>query len=200
MENNFVVPMILITTEQPFTWLVLGRIIQGVALGQIKVADKSNEIPAIPELLEVLEVSGCIVTLDAMGCQTDIAQTIVDSDADYVFALKANQGQLYEDVQLLFNGVSTGELRDVEVDSTQTIDGDHGRIETRSAWAITNLGVISSLRGSRERIASAIEIPENFVNLNSVVKVTAQREIGPNADLRDTLLHFFTSRQCGKAA
>ena len=149
----------------------------GVALGQIKVADKSNEIPAIPQLLDALEVSGCIVTIDAMGCQTDIAQTVVDSDADYVFALKANQGQLYEDVRLLFDGVSTGELRDVEVDLNQTIDGNHGRIETRSAWAIADHVVISSLRGSSERIASAIEIPENFANLNSVVKVTAEREV-----------------------
>ena len=107
----------------------------GVAFWQIKVADKSNEIPATPELLEVLEVSGCIVTIDAMGCQTDIAQTVVDPDADYVFALKANQGQLYEDVQLLFDGVSTGELRDVEVNLNQTIDGDHGRIETRTDQA-----------------------------------------------------------------
>ena len=107
----------------------------GVAFGQIKVADKSNEIPETPELLEVLEVSGRIVTIDAMGCQTDIAQTVVDSDADYVFALKANQGQLYEDVQLLFDGVSTSELRDVEVDLNQTIDGNHGRIETRTDQA-----------------------------------------------------------------
>ncbi len=55
----------------------------------------------MPQLLEILDVSGCIVTIDEMGCQTEIAQKIVDSDADYVFALKANQGQLYEDVQLL---------------------------------------------------------------------------------------------------
>ena len=139
---------------------------QGVALGQLKVADKSNEIPAIPELLEVLDVSGCIVTTDAMGCQTEIAQKIVDSDADYVLALKANQGQLYEDVQLLFDGVLTGDIRDIKVDSAQTIDGDHGRIETRSAYAISDPGVISTLRAS-----------ENFVNLNSVVKVTAEREV-----------------------
>ena len=109
-----------------------------------------------------------------MGCQTDIVQTVVDSDADYVFALKANRGQLYEDVQLLFDGVSTGELRDVEVDLTQTIDGDHGRIETRSAWAIADHVVICSLRESSKRIASAIEIPENFVNLNSVVNPREQ--------------------------
>ena len=139
---------------------------QGVALGQLKVADKSNEIPAIPQLLEVLDVSGCIVTIDAMGCQTDIAQTIADSEADYVFALKANQGQLYEDVQLLFDGVSTGDISDIKVDSTQTIDGNHGRIETRSAYAIADPGVISTLRAS-----------ENFVNLNSIVKVTAEREV-----------------------
>ena len=139
---------------------------QGVALGQIKVADKSNEIPAMPQLLEVLDVSGCIVTIDAMGCQTEIAQKIVDSDADYVFALKANQGQLYADVQLLFDGISNEALTDVEVDLTQTIDGDHGRIETRSAWAIADLGIIAALRGS-----------EHFVNLNSIIKVTAKREI-----------------------
>ena len=84
---------------------------QGVALGQIKVADKSNEIPAIPQLLDALEVSGCIVTIDAMGCQTDIDSNRCGFRRRYVFALKANQGQLYEDVRLLFDGVSTGELR-----------------------------------------------------------------------------------------
>ena len=139
---------------------------QGVALGQIKVADKSNEIPAIPQLLEVLDVSGCIVTTDAMGCQTEIAQTVVDSDGDYVLALKGNQGQLHEDVKLLFDGIDSGELNDVEPDFSQTIDADHGRIETRTAWTISDAGLISHLRGS-----------ENFVNLSSVVKVTAQREI-----------------------
>ena len=159
---------------------------QGVALGQIKVADKSNEIPAMPQLLEVLDVSGCIVTIDAMGCQTEIAQKIVDSDADYVFALKANQGQLYEDVQLLFDGILSGELTDVEVDLTQTIDGDHGRIETRNAWAIADLDVISALRGS-----------ENFVNLNSIIKVTADREINQQVT---TESRYYISSLLGDAA
>ena len=159
---------------------------QGVALGQIKVADKSNEIPAMPQLLELLDVSGCIVTIDAMGCQTDIAQTIVDSDADYVFALKANQGQLYEDVQLLFDGVSTGEIRDIKGDSTQTVDGNHGRIETRTAYAIADPGVISTLRSS-----------ENFVNLNSVVKVTAEREINQQVT---TETRYYISSLPGDAA
>ena len=159
---------------------------QGVALGQIKVADKSNEIPAMPQLLELLEVSGCIVTIDAMGCQTDIAQTIVDSDADYVLALKANQGQLSEDVRLLFDGVSTGEIRDVKVDSTQTVDGNHGRIETRTAYTIADPGVISTLRAS-----------ENFVNLNSVVKVTAEREINQQVT---TETRYYISSLPGDAA
>ena len=98
---------------------------QQVALGQLKVADHSNEIPFIPQLLEMLSISGCIVTTDAMGCQTQIAQQIVDCDADYVLALKANQGQLHEDVKLLFDGIADGRLPDVETDTAQTVDGDH---------------------------------------------------------------------------
>ena len=159
---------------------------QGVALGQIKVADKSNEIPAIPQLLEVLDVSGCIVTTDAMGCQTEIAQTVVDSDGDYVLALKGNQGQLHEDVKLLFDGIDSGELNDVEPDFSQTIDADHGRIETRSAWAISDPGVISHLRNS-----------ENFVNLSSVVKVTAQREINEQITVES---RYYISSLPGDAA
>jgi predicted transposase YbfD/YdcC len=138
---------------------------QQVALGQLKVADHSNEIPFIPQLLEMLSISGCIVTTDAMGCQTQIAQQIVDCDADYVLALKANQGQLHEDVKLLFDGIADGRLPDVETDTAQTVDGDHGRIETRTAIGISDPGLIAPLRGS-----------ENFVNLNSVVKVIAERE------------------------
>lgn len=88
-------------------WAVANRLV----LGQVKVAEKSNEITAIPHLLEALEISGCIVTIDAMGCQTEIAQTIVAHDADYVLALKDNQGQLYEDVQLLFNDLETSQYQ-----------------------------------------------------------------------------------------
>ena len=138
---------------------------QSVTLGQQKVADDSNEIPAIPQLLELLTLSGCIVTTDAMGCHPQIAQQIVDVDADYVLALKANQGQLHEDVKLLFDGIADNQLPDVQTDTAQTIDGDHGRIEIRTAISVSDAEVITPLRGS-----------ETFVNLNSVVKVTAQRE------------------------
>ena len=121
---------------------------QSVTLGQQKVADDSNEIPAIPQLLEMLTLSGCIVTTDAMGCHPQIAQQIVDADADYVLALKANQGQLHEDVKLLFDGIVDNQLPDVQTDTAQTIDGDHGRIETRTAITVSDPEVIAPLRGS----------------------------------------------------
>ena len=70
----------------------------GLVLGQLKVSDKSNEITAVPELLRVLELSGCIVTLDAMGCQKKIAREIIEADADYVLALKGNQETVHEEV------------------------------------------------------------------------------------------------------
>lgn len=77
---------------------------QGITLGQRKVDAKSNEITAIPELLEVLAVEGCVVTIDAMGCQTDIAEKIIDQQADYMLAVKGNQGTLVEDIEELFVG------------------------------------------------------------------------------------------------
>ena len=73
-----------------------------LTLGQVKTEEKSNEITAIPKLLEMLELSGCIVTIDAMGCQKEIARTIVDRGADYLLAVKENQGQLYQDIRDLF--------------------------------------------------------------------------------------------------
>ena len=75
---------------------------QKLVLGQRKVADKSNEITAIPELLELLTIKGAIVTIDAMGCQRKICQQIMDQEADYVIDLKGNQGRLREDVELFF--------------------------------------------------------------------------------------------------
>jgi hypothetical protein len=77
-----------------------------LVLGQVKVDDKSNEITAIPTLLQVLEISDCIVTIDAMGCQTEIAKTIAGQGADYVLALKENQPHLHEDVKLLFDDLN----------------------------------------------------------------------------------------------
>ena len=109
--------------------------VNGLALGQVEVTDKSNEITAFPKLLEVLDISGCIVTIDAMGCQTEIAEKIVEAGGDYVLALKKNQGHLYEDVKLLFLGLQENPIADAytdcDLDSVQTVEKDHGRIERR---------------------------------------------------------------------
>ena len=84
------------------TWSACGSATNRLVLGQRKVDEKSNEITAIPELLKLLEIKGCLVSIDAMGCQTEIAQTIIEQGADYALALKGNQGNLYEDVRQLF--------------------------------------------------------------------------------------------------
>jgi predicted transposase YbfD/YdcC len=109
---------------------------QRLALGQVKVADKANEIVAIPKLLAMLVIEGAIVTIDAMGCQRDIAQQIVDQKADYVLALKGNQGTLREDVELFANEQKANNFKDTTVSRDKTVDGDHARIETRTVTVV----------------------------------------------------------------
>src|SRR6516162_3625322 len=114
----------------------------GLVLGQLKVADKSNEITAVPELLRVLELSGCIVTIDAMGCQKKIAKEIIEADADYVLALKGNHETVHEEVKSFLDAtlleqqtprpqgakLSRGAL---SLKSFETVEKDHGRLEIR---------------------------------------------------------------------
>src|ERR1700688_3324080 len=109
---------------------------QRLVLGQVKVAEKSNEIVAIPKLLEMLAIEGAIVTIDAMGCQRDIAKKILDKKADYVLALKGNQGSLREDIEVFAAEQNANGFKDTTVSRHQTVDGDHGRIETRTYTAI----------------------------------------------------------------
>jgi predicted transposase YbfD/YdcC len=139
----------------------------GVTLGQVEVDGKSNEITAIPKLLEMLDISGCIITIDAMGCQTEIAKSIVNADGDYLLALKKNQGTLYEDVQLLFDNLEQIEITDDGLDRAETIDKDHGRIEIRRAIVIYDTHCLCALRAT-----------ENFKGLKCIVQVTAERHIG----------------------
>ena len=115
-------------------WAARNRLV----LGQRKVDDKSNEITAIPELLKLLEITGCIVTIDALGCQTAIAQQIVSQGADYVLALKENQEQLYAEVQATFRYAQEDGFRGITHDTCRTVDGAHGRLETRQYWTITD--------------------------------------------------------------
>lgn len=108
-----------------------------IVLGQEKVDDKSNEITAIPALLELLSIKGAIVTIDAMGCQKEIAQLIRDKKADYVLALKGNHGDLKDNVETFFTHEN---LNDKEIfDSHRSVDKGHGRIEIRTCYATTNI-------------------------------------------------------------
>ena len=107
---------------------------QGVALGLVKTEAKSNEITAIPELLALLELKGAIVTLDAMGCQTAIAEQIVRQGGDYLLAVKDNQPTLHEDLQDFFTTARAHSFAGIAHDFAETVDKDHGRIEIRRCW------------------------------------------------------------------
>ena len=107
---------------------------QRLVLGQLKTAEKSNEITAIPVLLELLELQGCIVTVDAMGCQTAVAAQIISQEADYVLSLKGNQGLLHEEVAEYFAWAERTKFKDLEYDYCATLEKDHGRIEGRRCW------------------------------------------------------------------
>lgn len=108
-----------------------------VVLGQEKVDDKSNEINAIPALLEILTVNGAIITIDAMGCQKNIAQLIRDKKADYVLALKGNHGDLLNDIETFFAHEDLNNKKNF--DSHREVDKGHGRIEIRTCWATSNI-------------------------------------------------------------
>ena len=129
-----------------------------LVLGQQKVDDKSNEITAIPKLLMQLNIAGAVVTMDAMGCQTKVAEQIVNQGADYLLSLKGNQGNLHQDVKLFFESENTRPAVGHE-----SYDGGHGRIETRTVRACADIDWLK-------------ERHPQWVDLKSIVAVTAQRE------------------------
>ena len=157
----------------------------GLALGQAKVEEKSNEITAIPKLLQLLELSGCIVTIDAMGCQKEIAREIVKAQADYLLAVKENQGQLHEDVRDLFQGAEEFDFEGVPYDFARTVNKNHGRIETRQCWVITDPDCLDYLQTRRQ-----------WADLNAVVKVTAQRETATGTSVQS---RYYISSLAGQA-
>lgn len=135
-----------------------------VLLGQLKTEEKSNEITAIPQLLDLLAISGCIVTIDAMGCQTEIAQKIIDEEGDYLLAVKKNQGHLYEDIAWLFKLATETNYAEAGFDREKTVNKGHGRLEVRRCWTITDPEWLTYLR-DRAR----------WPQLRGVVKVAATR-------------------------
>jgi len=136
---------------------------QRLVLGQVKTAEKSNEITAIPELLRMLEIAGCIVTIDAMGCQKEIAAQIINQEADYVLSLKGNQGTLHRDVAEYFEWAEKIKFKGIEHSFTATIEKDHGRLEERRCW------VTEDVEWLLQR--------EAWVGLKSIVMVESVREI-----------------------
>lgn len=117
-----------------------------IVLGQRQVDEKSNEITAIPQLLAALDITGCVVTIDAIGTQTAIAETIVAADADYILAVKKNQGTLYEDLEMLFEGFEETEYAAETYDSYKQVTEGHGRREIRHCWVVAQPEYCAYLR------------------------------------------------------
>ncbi len=141
-------------------WAVGNRLV----LGQLRTAEKSNEITAVPALLRRLELAGCIVTLDAMGCQKTIAREIHEADADYVLALKANHEVLHKEIQTFLDDALDHPGHLPEASRHQTVEKDHGRIETRRYLCTGKLDWLS-VRGQ-------------WAALRSVAVVEAERTLG----------------------
>ncbi len=133
-----------------------------------EVGDQSNEIVAIPALLELLAIEGAVVTIDAAGCQRKIAQTILDKKADYILALKGNQGTLRDDVELFAKEQRAVGFRNTSVSQDTTVDGDHGRIETRTVTVFHDIGWLQD--------------SHQWPGLKSVVMVESERETNGKAE------------------
>lgn len=157
-----------------------------LVLGQRKVDDKSNEITAIPALLRTLAIRGCIVTIDAIGCQSKIAETIVEQGADYVLQLKENQGQLYEDTHLLFTDLAQSGFTAYTYDTHKTVDKAHGRIEIRQAWTISDADLLRHLRNA-----------DHFKSLQTVMKVRHERRLDNTVTVEE---HYYLSSLSASAA
>ncbi len=146
---------------------VAGRDEARLVLGQRRVDDRSNEITAIPAQLETLALDGCLVTIDAMGCQKRIAQTIRDRGADYVLALKGNQPQLHEAVVETFAVEQAEGFEGCDHDCHQTVNKNHGRIETRRCWVL----------GTPE-YTRYVDPDGVWPDLHSLIMIEAQRRQG----------------------
>ena len=136
----------------------------GVVLGQVRTAEKSNEITAIPALLELLDVRGCIVTIDAMGCQRDIAAQIRRQRGHYVLAVKANQGALLEELQDYFETDAPNGYRGLKAAYHEETDSGHGRIEVRRCWQSADLRWMPATRA--------------WAGAKSVARVESERHVG----------------------
>jgi predicted transposase YbfD/YdcC len=138
----------------------------GIALGQLKVEGKSNEITALPALLKLLDITGCVVTMDAMGCQKDLAKQVKEQGGDYVFCLKANQGNLHEETKYFFAEAQRMKFHDVPYRAHETVEKDHGRIEIRRCWMV------------EEAAIQWLDRQDQWPGMASIAAVEAERRIG----------------------
>jgi predicted transposase YbfD/YdcC len=146
----------------------------GLVLGQRKVDEKSNEITAIPKLLNALELAGTVVTIDAMGCQRDIAHRIVEKKADYVLAVKENQGNLLAEVKDSFAMLAAHAV-------TEEVDCGHGRVEQRKCSVIGDL--------------SLIEKAAEWASLQGLVRIEAERYHKATGKTEREIRYYITSLQ-----
>jgi predicted transposase YbfD/YdcC len=144
-----------------------------LVLGQAKVAEKSNEITAIPELLRLLDISDCIVTIDAIGTQTEITEAIIEGGGNYLLAVKENQGHLFEDIQCLFEVDVAQDMKYAQYSYAKSIHKGHGRIETRECWA-----------SDWEEPLSLVRKRDAWKSLKSVVRIVSQRQIGETIEVQ----------------
>ena len=151
-----------------------------LVLGQRKVDDKSNEITAIPQLMKVLDLAGCIVVVDAIGTQTKIAKTIIDQGADYVLAVKENQGHLYEDIHDLFEEDWKQNFAGAPYSYAKVVNKNHGRIEIRECWSISDPEYLANIR----------EL-DRWKGVQSLVMILSKRQIGEKQEVQDR--YYITS-------
>lgn len=157
-----------------------------LVLGQVKVDDKSNEITAIPALLSLLEIRGCIVTIDAMGTQRAIAAQIISQKGDYILALKGNQESVHTDVELFFAHAKSKRWEETPHHYYEQIEKDHGRLETRRCWQVD----LSSLQGRWS------DVEEKWKGLSSLICIESVRQIGTS---RSVETRYFLSSLFGNA-
>jgi len=151
-----------------------------LVLGQRKVDDKSNEITAIPKLLKLLDLNGCIVTIDAIGTQTKIAKQIGMQGGDYLLSVKENQGRLFEDIHDLFEDDWKYDFQDAPYSYAKTVTKDHGRIEIRQCWSISDPEYLANIRDLRD-----------WEGVQSLAMILSERRIGETVEIQDR--YFITS-------
>jgi len=152
----------------------------GIVLGQRKVDDKSNEITAIPQLLRLLDVRDCVVTIDAMGCQKDIAQTIRDQKADYVLCVKDNQLKLRQDIEDWFVHGDQQQFNGMNMDYFEKISKTSGRVEIRRCWAIADPIAMEHIRHY-----------EGWADLQSIIRV--ERETRYQQKVSHDIAYYISS-------